>query len=148
MTTSETGSPALQSPVPDKYLVNLFDDDEGVDDELFYVQDTRNYVGNSMLWYGRDGGYVCDVRKAEVFTRDEARKVCRRDVFRAWPKRYITDRISFEVDMQGCDLDESLFWEPPPPPPELKPDRRNCSKCGRFFSTFVPDDDLCEDCHE
>ena len=79
----------------------------------FYIQDTRSYVGNSMLWWKHDNcGYVCDIRQARIFTNEEARKICRgrgryaqtsRDGKRMWPKDYIDERISHHIDMQHCD---------------------------------------------
>lgn len=86
--------------------------------EKFYIQDTRDYVGNSMLWWANnDSGYVCDIRKAKVFTEAEARKICRgrgrytrtnrQDGKRMWPKEYINQRISQHIDMQDCDFEQS-----------------------------------------
>jgi len=42
------------------------------DDEYFYVQDARNYVGNAVLWWGLgSNGYVCDIHKAQKYTKKE-----------------------------------------------------------------------------
>lgn len=82
--------------------------------EEFYIQDTRSYVGNSMLWWEKENcGYVCDIQKARIFTKVEARKICRgrgryartnqKDGKRMWPKKYIDERISHTIDMQDCD---------------------------------------------
>ena len=32
--------------------------------DLYYIQDTRQCVGNSALWWREDGGYTCDLRQA------------------------------------------------------------------------------------
>jgi len=72
-------------------------------EQLYYMQDKRQYVGNSMLWWGKDRkGYVCDIRKAHIFTLNEARKSSDRETDILWPKEYIDERISHHVDMQLC----------------------------------------------
>lgn len=85
----------------------------------FYIQDTRDYVGNSILWWANNNsGYVCDIRKAKIFTEDEAKKICRgrgryhrtnqQDGKRMWPKEYIDQRISFHIDMQDCNFKQAM----------------------------------------
>lgn len=40
--------------------------------KLFYLQDVRSVVGNSMMWWARnDAGYTCDIRCARVWTEDD-----------------------------------------------------------------------------
>ena len=82
-------------------------------EKLYYLQDTRGYVGNSMLWWRHDDcGYICDIREAKVFTKAEL-KVRRLSVSakgdnkRAWPKEYIDKRISCHIDMQDCDYKQA-----------------------------------------
>lgn len=79
--------------------------------ELFYVQDKRQIVGNSMSWWKKDGyGYGCDIRQAEVFTKERVDKLIK-DAgykYRAWPKEYIDSRISHHIDMQSVDNDEGF----------------------------------------
>ena len=42
-------------------------------DELFYLQDSRDYVGNDILWWGLGcNGYTTNLLKAETFTKEEA----------------------------------------------------------------------------
>lgn len=73
----------------------------------FYVQDSRQYVGNSMLWWAKPSGYTCDIRKAQMFTKNEARLICSsRSTDVMWPKAYIDQRIQHHIDMQYCDLKE------------------------------------------
>lgn len=78
---------------------------------LFYVQDTRDYVSNSMLWWKNDNcGYVCDIQKAKVFTQkeiDEMQSCKKGGNKRAWPKEYIDERISHHIDMQDTDFTEA-----------------------------------------
>ena len=41
-------------------------------DKLYYMQDTRQFVGNCMLFWAKGGGYTTKLSKAELFTQDEA----------------------------------------------------------------------------
>lgn len=77
--------------------------------EEFYMQDTRNQVGNSMLWWAKDGcGYVCDIRQAEVWSRKAAEAQHKmRSTDRPWPKAYIDARIAHHVDFQRCDYSQA-----------------------------------------
>lgn len=72
--------------------------------ELYYLQDKRDYVGNSMLWWREGGGgYTCDIREAGVFSKEAAYSQHRcRDTDIPWPKDYIDARISHHIDMQKC----------------------------------------------
>lgn len=78
-----------------------------VSERLYYLQDTRQYVGNDILWWAKDShGYTCDIDKAHVWTWDELRteydRGLDRSVVRAWPKEYIDARVKRHVDMQYC----------------------------------------------
>ena len=77
----------------------------------FYIQDTRQYVGNCMVWWGKDNcGYVCDIRQARIFAKGEAKKICKRSdgTKKMWPKKYIDKRVEHHIDMQNCDNREAL----------------------------------------
>lgn len=77
----------------------------------FYLQDTRSCVGNSMTWWKHDNcGYVCDIRKAKVFTQEDLNKrgFHPEDNKKAWPKEYIDARISHHIDMQHCNHEEAI----------------------------------------
>jgi hypothetical protein len=73
--------------------------------DRWYLQDTRSYVGNDVLWWAKDGlGYTTDVSKAHVFQRDEAfRQAAMRGADKAWPKAYIDGKTRPAVDMQYID---------------------------------------------
>lgn len=68
----------------------------------WYLQDTRSFVGNDVLWWAKDGnGYTTDVSKAQVYSRDAAfRQAAMRGTDRAWPKTYIDGKTRPAVDMQ------------------------------------------------
>jgi len=81
--------------------------------ELYYLQDKRDYVGNSMLWWRAGGsGYCCDVREAGVFTKEQAFAQHRcRETDIPWPRSYIDARVAHHVDMQRVKLTEARATE-------------------------------------
>lgn len=117
----------------------------------FYLQDSRSYVGNDMLFWAIDGkGYTTDLRKAHVYTQAEAQRAHEhRETDIPWPKAYIDARTRPAVDVQYVDRDIALqgtgikLTKPRRPRPEMI----NCGGCGRF----VKEDDryfLCPNCGE
>lgn len=76
---------------------------------LYYMQDTRTTVGNDMLFWAIDNqGYTTDLRKARVWTEEEARRQAEgRGTDRPWRKDYIDARTRPAVDFQHCDVDFS-----------------------------------------
>lgn len=72
-------------------------------EQLYYMQDKRQYVGNSMLWWAKeDRGYTCDIKNARLFTMAEAKERTHRETDILWPQKYIEARISHHIDMQHC----------------------------------------------
>lgn len=70
--------------------------------KFYYLQDTRQFVGNSMLWWAKDHhGYTCDIRKAHIFDESELKQRTR-DTDVPWEKEYIDGRVSHHIDMQHC----------------------------------------------
>lgn len=83
--------------------------------KLFYVQDTRQLVGNALLWWRKGGqGYGCNLDEAEVFTEHAARQLIKSSgyKYRAWPKEYIDARVIKAIDFQHLETDQAM---PPPP---------------------------------
>ncbi len=78
--------------------------------ELYYLQDSRNYSGNDLLWWGKNGaGYVTDLRKAQTFTRLEAlQQNTARETDIPWPKNYADVHIKYAVDSQDVSLSAAL----------------------------------------
>ena len=68
----------------------------------FYMQDKRQHVGNSMMWWAKNhAGYTTDIKKAHVFkSLTEARKATCRNTDALWPKEYIDSKITSHVDHQ------------------------------------------------
>lgn len=109
--------------------------------ELFYLQDSRSYVGNDVLWWAKigEGGYTTDLRKARTFTLEEtqAQNNARpSDV--PWPKDYIDERTRPAVDMQYIERDIALRGTgivlAKPDPVKRYGGALNCVGCGRFVS--------------
>lgn len=82
-------------------------DHESADAPLYYLQDARKPIGNVMVWWAKNRrGYVCDIRMARVWTKEEAYAQHRaRSTDRPWPKEYIDARISHHVDVQHCGVE-------------------------------------------
>lgn len=90
---------------PQAQPADALDADQPEAADLWYLQDTRGYVGNDVLWWAKDGnGYTTDISKAHAYTRDDAfRQAAMRGTDRAWPKAYIDGKTRPAVDMQYID---------------------------------------------
>lgn len=72
---------------------------ENDQEQLFYIQDTRQYVGNCILWWGRDRqGYTCHLDRAGLYTAQECAGMRATD--RPWPRELVERAASQMVDMQ------------------------------------------------
>ena len=86
----------------------------GIDDSavsgLFYLQDSRGFVGNDMQFWRKHGnGYTTDLSQAEIYTKEEAEAMHRnRETDIPWPKEYIDARTRPAVDMQYVDIKIAL----------------------------------------
>ncbi|GAB7543448.1 hypothetical protein [Cupriavidus sp. 8B] len=68
---------------------------------MFYVQDTRQFVGNCVMWWGKNcSGYVTRLNEAGKYPLDEASRICERDTDRMWPCEQIDAPAHPTVDMQ------------------------------------------------
>ncbi|KVH04157.1 hypothetical protein WS84_17620 [Burkholderia anthina] len=106
---------------------------------LFYLQDSRSFVGNDVMWWAQNGnGYTTDLRKANVYTQEEAQahhNARATDI--PWPKDYIDSKWRPAVDAQHIKRDEALRGTGIALQPKRKLPRAytlNCSGCGRFVS--------------
>lgn len=110
----------------------------GVMSDEFYLQDSRSYVGNDMLFWAKGGnGYTTDIRKAEVYTKAKAVAQHQSRISDIpWPKAYIDAKTRPAVDMQYVKREEALaetgivLIEPQKPRKETF----NCGGCGRFLN--------------
>ncbi len=71
--------------------------------ELFYIQN-RDTVGNCILWWAKESrGYTTDLAKAQAYTIEEAQEHTQRSIDTFWPKEYIDERATRQVDIQHTD---------------------------------------------
>lgn len=106
--------------------------------DLFYLQDSRGYVGNDVIWWAKDGkGYTTDLSEAHVYCQEDAQKQHdMRETDIPWPKDYIDGKTRPAVDMQYIKRAEALagtgiqLQKPKP----IKREVFNCYHCGRFLS--------------
>ena len=79
-------------------------------EQLFYLQDSRSYVGNDVMWWAKDGrGYTTDLSKAHVYTKDKAiSQHNARETDIPWTKGYIDAKTRPAVDAQYIKRDEAL----------------------------------------
>lgn len=79
-------------------------------ESLFYLQDSRSYVGNDVFWWAKDGkGYTTELSKAHVYSKDDAQSRHNKRVTDIpWPKDYIDSRTRPAVDMQYIKIDDAL----------------------------------------
>ena len=107
-------------------------------EQLFYVQDSRQYVGNDMLWWCPDGkGYTTDMRQAGTFTLSQAQRMHNhRSSDVPWPKEYIDAKTRPAVDMQHVKRDEALAGTGIvlAPPQKRTRETLRCQQCGAFMS--------------
>lgn len=67
----------------------------------FYLQNSCSYLGNSMLWWAKKGGYTTDLCEARVFTLDNAQAQHNaRHTDIPWPVEYIHPTSRLVVDRQ------------------------------------------------
>lgn len=106
--------------------------------DLFYLQDSRSYVGNDMLFWAKGGnGYTTDLRKAEIYTREKAQaQHDSRPTDIPWPKEYIDAKTRPACDMQYVNRNEALADTGITLSPEkpVRKERLRCGGCGSFIS--------------
>ena len=84
-------------------------------EELYYIQDSRSYCGNSCFWWRVDGkGYTCDLRDAWKVTKEKAQRIIRNrpGVDKAWPCSLIDAGVTLQFDMQKLSDIEALNNKP------------------------------------
>lgn len=66
-------------------------------EDMYYIQDARNYVGNSVLWWRKEGaGYTTDLDEAMIV--DSKWKGRESDIL--WPCSAIDKLATKQFDMQ------------------------------------------------
>lgn len=110
-------------------------------EQQFYLQDSRGYVGNDILWWRKGNkGYTTNLEEAALFSRSEATAQNQdRHTDIPWPKDYIDQKARPAVDMQYVDIKEALsdtdikLNKPKPRPKE----KYRCFGCGRFMTIYT-----------
>lgn len=70
---------------------------------FYYIQDTRQYVGNCILWWAHgDRGYTTEIEKAGIYSEEEALDRMRnRGTDKAWPKHGVDAHVVRHVRIEG-----------------------------------------------
>ena len=68
----------------------------------YYIQDSRQYVGNCLLWWcPNHGGYTTQIDEAGLYTEEEMNKICsNRDTDIAWPQDIVEKSIVKHVRIE------------------------------------------------
>lgn len=108
------------------------------DDDKFYLQDSRSYTGNDVIWWAKDGrGYTTDLSRAHIYTRDEAlRQHKSRETDIPWPKNYIDAHTRPAVDFQYIDRKEAfaITGIVLKKPEKIKKEQYRCHNCNIFMT--------------
>ena len=68
-------------------------------ENMFYVQDTRGYCGNCVMWWREgNGGYTTHLSDARLFREDELHED--RETYKPWPAQDVLDAATAQVDIQ------------------------------------------------
>lgn len=120
--------------------------------EEFYLQDSRSYVGNDMLFWRVGGaGYTTNINEAAIYTKESAQAQHNmRDTDIPWPKSYIDGKTRPAVDMQYVRRDEALEGSGitinRPKKAENRRALYNCTGCGRFIKERGMYEGNCDHC--
>ena len=70
--------------------------------KMFYIQDTRQYVGNCVYWWRKEAqGYTCHLDDAMQVDEKEAREIEQsRGTDKAWPVDVVNAAATRQVDIQ------------------------------------------------
>jgi len=75
---------------------------------LYYMQDSRFFLGNTIVWLDWDGGYTADVRRARTYTKEECDQlILERPMDIPWPKEYIDKKTQPTVDFHHVERREA-----------------------------------------
>jgi hypothetical protein len=108
--------------------------------DQFYLQDSRSFVGNDVVWWALSGnGYTTDLRKAQTYSKEEAQQMHNaRETDIPWPKEYIDQKWRPAVDFQYIKRGEALrdTGIVLKKPPKQQADTFNCAGCGQFTKEY------------
>lgn len=78
----------------------------GLDEnDHYYVQDARSYVGNSVIWWAEGGGYTTDITKAHKYIKEGILKsfLNGRVTDIIWSAEHVETKIKQHIDVQYLD---------------------------------------------
>lgn len=82
--------------------------------QMYYIR-TRGYLGNALMWWAKKSiGYTSDINRAEKYTFEQAKSICKRDKDTAYRCDYIDNLHKAKkiiIDSQFVDSKEQLFNE-------------------------------------
>ncbi len=68
-------------------------------DAFYYIQDSRQYVGNCVLWWAVEGqGYTCELPEAGMFKGSDSRVHSDRDCDVPWPVELVRPFVRQHID--------------------------------------------------
>lgn len=82
-------------------------------EQMYYLQDSRTYVGNCPMWWAKDsGGYVCNLDNAGLYTYEEAMQLHKdRSTDIPWKQQDVEIAVKRLVDAQYLvKSDEDGFY--------------------------------------
>jgi len=103
--------------------------------ELFYVQDSREVIGNALLFWSKGGGYTTDLREADLMTEKQAFELNKfRSTDLPWPSAYLNSKARPSVDCQTVCIEDALSDIKRDLAAEYKPSYipSRCGHCGKF----------------
>jgi hypothetical protein len=132
-----------------QHLRDASADPQANNEPFFYLQDSRSFCGNDVMWWAQVGGYTSDLSKARIYTKDEAvRQHKERETDIPWTKSYIDLKARPAVDMQYINRKEALagtgivLIKPQRP----KKETYRCNGCGQFMTEQQYYGDACSKC--
>lgn len=89
-----------------RYKIKVIDRNELImnlsEEKAYYVQDKRNYVGNSVIWWALNGnGYTTNLDQAQKYTKKEVQTFINgRETDVIWDSEHVESVVKRHVDMQ------------------------------------------------
>ena len=78
-------------------------------EKLYYIQDSRNYTGNAVMWWGKDYcGYTANIINAGKYTFLQAEQICKRSTDKAYECDYIDTILRNYVDSQDLERSKEI----------------------------------------
>ena len=80
--------------------------------KYYYIRN-EGYLGNALIWWAKNSkGYTCDINSAEMFTKEEVKRICKRPEDSAYECNYIDGLFNAKkliIDCQYVDEGKRLY---------------------------------------